>query len=203
MPTALAGVSSKTARRRVATRRASDFAQYPVRILAGIMVRVRSSRALASATHTESRRGMYKVAYSAADAQFGCQELIADRGARLKGRLLHPHPPGDTNHVRVVRPGGFRHRAGALCQSIIVSQRPHRSSKRTPSRAKCAYEVSRVQAITSAGLGPQVRSRSASTAASLISGCLVAVSSVNCRSFESPRMCASASARLGSCSSSR
>src|SRR5258708_4488728 len=72
MPTALAGVSSKTARRRVATSGASDFAQYPVWILAGIMVRVRSSRASASATHTESRRGMYKVAYSAADAQSGC-----------------------------------------------------------------------------------------------------------------------------------
>jgi hypothetical protein len=49
----------------------------------------------------------------------------------------------------------------------------------------------------------QLRSRPASTAASLISGCLVAVSSVNCRSLARPRRCASASARRGSCSSRR
>jgi hypothetical protein len=49
----------------------------------------------------------------------------------------------------------------------------------------------------------QLRSRPASTAAWLISGCLVAVSSVNCRSLARPRRCASASARRGACSSSR
>src|SRR5260221_14123265 len=105
MPTALAGVSSKTARRRVATRRASDFAQYLVWILAGIKVPVRSSRASASATHTESRRATSQVAYSAADAQFGCQELTADRGARLQGRLLHPHPPGGNQPREGGEPG--------------------------------------------------------------------------------------------------
>jgi hypothetical protein len=53
------------------------------------------------------------------------------------------------------------------------------------------------------GRSGQLRSRPASTAASLISGCLVAVSSVTCRCLASPRRCASASARRGSCSSSR
>jgi len=49
-----------------------------------------------------------------------------DSGSRRapEGSAASSSSACDTNHVRVVRPGGFQHRAGALCQSIIVSQRP-------------------------------------------------------------------------------
>jgi hypothetical protein len=87
---------------------------------------------------------------------------------------------------------GWTHPGTAPAGGVRLGRHAARPPVRSSAARRCAGCCS-----------AQLRSRPASTAASLISGCLVAVSSVNCRSLARPRRCASASARRGSCSSSR
>jgi hypothetical protein len=84
------------------------------------------------------------------------------------------------------------------CMATNASCHPFVDARGARTGSPCCRSCSTVGAC-----GDQVRSMSASTMASLMSGCLVAVSSVRGRSLASARKCCSAAARWGCASSAR
>jgi hypothetical protein len=120
--------------------------------------------------------------------------VLRSPAADHKTRALLTPPAAEPNSL----PGGHRSNpfVGMESSFTILRVRTTREGAGTGPR--------RFYILLSGGcLWDQVRSRSASTMASLMSGCLVAVSSVRGRSFASSRRCCSAAARWGCSSSAR
>ena len=169
-------------------------------------------------TPYEERPGRFESLFHTGPLDFDAgrlAEILAAAGRRADRRGRPPGAPGrhPRDQLGRERPAGGvrRQRRRPARRRLRLGRAPRPAAgpaaaehgRRAPGAARCAAGVGRPAVRLRGRAQPGAATIAASTAASLMSARLVAVSSVSGPSSASPRRCASASARSGSSSSCR